>query len=62
LQSGQTAIPLPRRTVTTIVSAAFDTLSMTNPLGTSEEIRKLARMALILRGGQRKLASEIHQI
>jgi len=45
-----------------IVSAAFDTISMTNPLGTSEEIRKLARMALILLGKQRKLTSGIHQI
>lgn len=58
----QTAIPLPRRTVTVIVSAAFDTLSMTNPLGTSEEIRKLARMALILRGKTAQTRQRIHQI
>lgn len=53
MQSGKTAIPVPFRTVTTIVSAAFDTLSMTNPLGTNEEIRKLVRMALLLREKQR---------
>jgi hypothetical protein len=57
--NGHSAIPTSDRTAKIIESDESLTLSITNPLGTSDEIRIPARMALIPPLENRKLGTKI---
>ena len=59
---GHSAIPASDPTAKIIESDESLTLSITNPLGTSDEIRIPARMALIPSLENRKLGGKIHQM
>lgn len=58
----QSATPLLDRTAKIIESDESLTLSITNPLGTSDEIRMPVRMVLIPSLENRKLGRKNHQI
>ena len=60
--NGHSAIPPSDRTAKIIESDESLTLSITNPLGTSDEIRIPARMALIPPLENRKLGRQNHQM
>jgi hypothetical protein len=60
--NGHSAIPASDRTAKIIESDESLTLSITNPLGTSDEIRIPARMALIPSLENHKLGRKIHRM
>jgi hypothetical protein len=60
--NGHSAIPASDRTAKIIESDESLTLSITNPLGTSDEIRIPARMALIPSLENRKLGRKLHRM
>jgi hypothetical protein len=60
--NGHSATQLSARTAIIIESDESLTLSITNPLGTSDEIRMPARMVLIPPLENRKLGRKHHQI
>jgi hypothetical protein len=60
--NGQSATPPSDRTAKIIESDESLTLSITNPLGTSDEIRTPVRMALIPPLENRKLGRKNHQM